>query len=233
MPEDVLLALSRRLEGDYKHALPYMNPEAYYRALIQSSFPQVEREDRFSAMQQNGFVMMPGLQDKQDAIRVEIGERPFGEKTDRLRPVVSKISSQLSHTQKEGSRGDFDKRLVIYKSPVSGDDVSASKWVEEINHACPVWIHPSFALNLGCKEWDWVLVQGPAGEIKTRVRLSEGIHPEVVAMECMGDAERACHLYRGDAPLRTAGRMGVTVRVVPHHHLLDGPVDLGRVTWAG
>ncbi|MBS1838642.1 MAG: hypothetical protein JST64_13200, partial [Actinobacteria bacterium] len=39
--------------------------------------------------------------------------------------------------------------------------------------------------------------------------------------------------FVADAPLVSAGRMGVTARVVPASRLLTTPVELGLVTWAG
>jgi hypothetical protein len=33
--------------------------------------------------------------------------------------------------------------------------------------------------------------------------------------------------------LSTAGRMGVTARVVPRHDLLEVPIEFGLVAWAG
>jgi anaerobic selenocysteine-containing dehydrogenase len=54
--------------------------------------------------------------------------------------------------------------------------------VDEIDHADPAMIHPEAAGELGIREGDRVELTGPAGSIRTRVRLTEGIHPEVVAM---------------------------------------------------
>lgn len=51
----------------------------------------------------------------------------------------------------------------------------------------------------------------------------------------MTDGERLDdhhHRYRGAAILSTAGRMGLTVRVVPRHDLVDAPVEFGLVAWA-
>ncbi len=51
----------------------------------------------------------------------------------------------------------------------------------------------------------------------------------------MADAGRTDdmhHRFVGDAPLDVAGRMGVTVRVVPRHRLVVTPNEFGRVAWA-
>lgn len=65
---------------------------------------------------------------------------------------------------------------------------------------------------------------GQSGELES---------PNMVAMTdegAIGDGHRA---FSGAAALDTAGRMGVTVRVVPRHELVDAPVEFGLVAWAG
>ena len=59
---------------------------------------------------------------------------------------------------------------------------------------------------------------------------------ELTTTAPMADGERLDdhhHRYRGTAVLDTAGRMGVTARVVPRHDLVDAAVEFGRVAWAG
>jgi anaerobic selenocysteine-containing dehydrogenase len=78
-------------------------------------------------------------------------------------------------------------------------------WVDEIDHAEPVLVHPETAEALGLNEGDWVAIRGAAGEIRTRVRLTEGIHPEVVAMTVATlDRGRAGPRQGEDVPGRLA-----------------------------
>lgn len=53
-----------------------------------------------------------------------------------------------------------------------------------------------------------------------------------VTMHDDGPVDDAHRRYVGAAKLSSAGRMGVTVRVVPHHPLVIDPVELGLVAWA-
>ena len=56
---------------------------------------------------------------------------------------------------------------------------------------------------------------------------------QIVLLQVHG-AEDEHHLrYTGTAVLSTAGRMGVTARVVPRHDLLEVPIEFGLVAWAG
>lgn len=57
--------------------------------------------------------------------------------------------------------------------------------------------------------------------------------PTTTSMTDAGPVDDRHRRFTGTAPLDVAGRMGVTVRVVPRHDLVDTPVELGMVAWAG
>jgi starch phosphorylase len=70
------------------------------------------------------------------------------------------------------------------------------------------------------------LLHGPVGQ---RGELdSVAIEP----MVAVGRDEDGHSRYRGDIACESAGRYGLTVRVVPAHPDLAAPVELGRVVWA-
>ena len=54
----------------------------------------------------------------------------------------------------------------------------------------------------------------------------------VVPMAKAGEAPDGHLRYRATFACEQAGRVGVTVRVVPSNPLLATPVELGRVAWA-
>jgi starch phosphorylase len=64
---------------------------------------------------------------------------------------------------------------------------------------------------------------GQSGELES---------PTTVSMTVEGQIDDQHLRYTGDAELSTAGRMGLTVRVVPHHELVDLPTEFGLVAWA-
>jgi anaerobic selenocysteine-containing dehydrogenase len=57
-----------------------------------------------------------------------------------------------------------------------------SKWLYEISHKNPVWIHPSEAQRLGVKTGDLIRVETEIGYFVDKVWLTEGIKPGVVAL---------------------------------------------------
>ena len=64
---------------------------------------------------------------------------------------------------------------------------------------------------------------GQAGELENTSNL---------VMSPVGHLDDGHLSYRVELPLETAGRRGITVRVVPRHPLLTDPLELGCVSWA-
>ncbi len=73
--------------------------------------------------------------------------------------------------------------LVIHQWMVHTHDRTANcMWLSEIVHDNPMMINTDVARELGLKDYDQVRVISKVGEITTRVRLVEGIHPRVVSI---------------------------------------------------
>ncbi len=73
--------------------------------------------------------------------------------------------------------------LITFQWNVHTHDRTAdSMWLSEIVHANPMLMNEQAGRRLGLKTGDTVRVSGPAGEIETRIRLTQGIHPDVVAI---------------------------------------------------
>jgi anaerobic selenocysteine-containing dehydrogenase len=56
-----------------------------------------------------------------------------------------------------------------------------AKWLNEIAHANPVWIHPIDAARIGVRNGDLVRVETDSGHLVNRAWVTEGIRPGVVA----------------------------------------------------
>jgi anaerobic selenocysteine-containing dehydrogenase len=111
-----------------------------------------------------------------------------------------------------------------------------SKWLQEIVHSNPAWINPATAAQLGLGEGDWVDVHGyrpadpaipggdgsPIGVLRTRVHLTEGVHPKVLAI--------SHNVGRGHGgPVATNSTDPVEA---PGYQPGDDP-DTTRIWWAG
>jgi anaerobic selenocysteine-containing dehydrogenase len=56
-----------------------------------------------------------------------------------------------------------------------------SKWLQEISHTNPLWVHPEDARRIGVATGDLARVRTRIGHFVPRVWVTEGIHPGVVA----------------------------------------------------
>jgi hypothetical protein len=56
-----------------------------------------------------------------------------------------------------------------------------SKWLDEIAHSNPLWVHPAHAARLGVDTGDLVRVETRVGHFVTKAWVTEGIRPGVVA----------------------------------------------------
>ena len=134
---------------------------------------------------------------------------------------------ELSADGHAGARelATFRARLDDLWHQVHVDRVEADESVADLGTRRQI----SAVVSLGELHPDEVEVQlvyghvGQSGELE-----SAAASP----MTDAGQIDDLHHRYCGDAPLDVAGRMGVTVRVVPRHRLVSAPTEFGLVAWA-
>jgi anaerobic selenocysteine-containing dehydrogenase len=72
--------------------------------------------------------------------------------------------------------------ISTFRLPIQIHTRSANaKWLDEIAHTNPLWIHPNHAARLGLRTGDLVRVETEIGYFVVRAWLTEGIRPDVVA----------------------------------------------------
>ena len=79
------------------------------------------------------------------------------------------------------SENEFDL-LPNYRLPTLIHTRSAVKWLYEITHNNPLWIHTDDANRIGIKTDDLVKVETEIGYFVTRCWVTEGLKPGIVAM---------------------------------------------------
>ncbi len=73
--------------------------------------------------------------------------------------------------------------LTTYKVNVHTQSRTASlKYLSELYHKNPAWINPKTAVARGIQDGDLIRVASKLGYIVTRAHVTEGIHPDVVAI---------------------------------------------------
>jgi anaerobic selenocysteine-containing dehydrogenase len=72
--------------------------------------------------------------------------------------------------------------MVTYKVNVHTQARTSNlKWLQEIHHKNPMWINTETAAARGIKDEDLVRITSQIGYVVTRARVTEGIHPKVIA----------------------------------------------------
>ncbi len=181
--DEVLLEIARRAEGALASAFPFESVEKYYLSLLGETFPLSNPVELMASMKKNGFGLSPKGRKKGAGQGGESeGILSSGDARFELAGLVSETVPRLSLPVEKKTK-PIERTLILYASPFRDPGAPPSRWLDELDHCCPVWVHPEAAAEIGCNEGDWVRVKGPAGEVRTRVRLTQGIHPEAVAMQ--------------------------------------------------
>jgi len=72
--------------------------------------------------------------------------------------------------------------LVTFSRNIVSSQLANCKYLVEIAHDNPLWIHPITAEKMGIKNGNRVKLQTSIGEIEVKARLTESIHPQTVSL---------------------------------------------------
>lgn len=87
-----------------------------------------------------------------------------------------------SHVHSEHLGEDQTVLISTFRLPVQIHTRSANaKWLDEIAHTNPLWIHPTHAARLGVNTGDLVRVETEIGHFVVKAWVTEGIRPGIVA----------------------------------------------------
>lgn len=90
-------------------------------------------------------------------------------------PVYKRLESR--------NKKDSELVLVTFKVNVHTQSRTASlKYLAELYHKNPAWINPKTARARGIQDGDLIRITSTVGHVVTRAHLTEGIHPEVIAV---------------------------------------------------
>jgi len=147
---------------------------------------------------------------------------------ERLYLPAAERSVELTDDGFAGARGvaAFRSRLAGSWHRVHVDQLEADDSIADLGAERQV----EATVALGALDPAEVEVQLVVGRVGQSGELED---ISTVVMKDEGMSDDSHHRYVGGAPLDAAGRMGVTVRVVPFHPLVTAPLDLGYIAWAG
>jgi anaerobic selenocysteine-containing dehydrogenase len=117
-----------------------------------------------------------------------------------------------SHVHRDNLNPGQTVLISTFRLPVQIHTRSANaKWLDEIAHTNPLWIHPSHARSLSVKTGDLVRVETETGHFVLRAWVTEGIRPDVVACSHhMGRWKLAAHEGEGQRQLMQTVSLGHT-----------------------
>ena len=205
---DVCLELARR-DPDLARYFKFSTEESYLKGLV-SGVPGLAQSGGWDYLRANGV----WYGDAPPAYRTYAGGgfgTPSGKIEIYSKDLADKGQSPLpvwNSVPEYELEADEGLHMVTFKWSVLTSSLATSKWLSEIVHDNPLWLNPETAAEMGIKKGDIVTVSSPVGEIKTRVRLTQGIHPRVVAMSgqvghsAMGRVARAEKFVSPDADTR-------------------------------
>lgn len=107
--------------------------------------------------------------------RIEIYKESFREYGFNPLPTYKRLASR--------NKDPDELVLTTYKVNVHTQSRTASlKYLAEMYHKNPAWMNPKRATELGVGDGDLIRITSPLGYMVTRAHLTEGIHPEVIAV---------------------------------------------------
>ena len=87
-----------------------------------------------------------------------------------------------SHVHPDNLESDQTILISTFRLPIQIHTRSANaKWLNEIAHTNPLWLHPSHAQTLGVRTGDLVRVETEIGYFVVKTWVTEGIKPGIVA----------------------------------------------------
>jgi anaerobic selenocysteine-containing dehydrogenase len=146
-----------------------------------------------------------------------------------------------SHVHPANMAADQMVLLSTFRLPTQIHTRSAnSKWLDELAHTNPVWIHPSDAARLGVScTGDLLRVETDIGYFVAKAWITEGIRPGVVACSHhMGRWKLTGHDQRAGGMMATVGlERDTDGRWAMHHTESVGPYrsddpDTARIWWS-
>ncbi len=115
----------------------------------------------------------------------------------------------LSH---EDKRGDFDLYCIYYRVPFhTFTSTQNNPWLDEISRIDPFFyniaMNAETARSKGFQDGDWIELESAytGGKVRGRVKLSQCVHPEVVAV-CSGGGH-----WARDLPVQRDSDNGVSI----------------------
>jgi len=179
--DTVLLNLSQRIGGQLASYFSFKSTREYVQKVVEQ-VEGLDKADGFHHLEQHGFWIAPNMSASY------LGYEKTGFRTPSRKFEInlkqldrSEPSGSGKITAKSSTNGE-ELTLITFSRNIMASPLANCKYLAEIAHDNPLWIHPETAAMKGIQDGDPVKLQTSVGEIATKIRLTESIHPQTVAL---------------------------------------------------
>jgi anaerobic selenocysteine-containing dehydrogenase len=181
---DTCIGLSKGLGEDMRKAFPYSRSEDFI-AKTAAKIEGLPKAGGFELLKKKGVWFDPAAKPLYRSYEKRGFPTPSGKFeifSPRLQakgapPLPVYLPIQAHQGIKEG-----ELILTIHRANVMTLRLANAKWLAEILHTNTLWINSRTAQAMGLRTGDRVKVTSSAGNLTVPVRLSNGLHPQAVAL---------------------------------------------------
>lgn len=180
---DVCIELGRRVAGGMEKYFAFRTAQDYIKS-VASKIPGLHQAGGFEYLREHGVWYDAKLGPQYRSY--ESGG--FATRSGKLELKWEDLqggsgSSLPGYSPENGiqSAGNDDLVFVTFKFAALTSSLAASKWLSEIVHGNELLMNTSAGASRGIKTGDMVEIKSSVGSVLMKVRLTQGIHPRVVA----------------------------------------------------
>ncbi len=182
---DIMISLAHQVGGGMERYLEFDSAQGYLRRLV-AEIPELAGAGGLAYLREHGFWFNRARKANYQAYRqhgFSTPSRKFEIYSERLNavgmPPLPTYTPIPSHQNVEGEA----LVLVTFQPNVHTHWLTGNQmWLSEVVHDNPLWINTQTAHQLGIGQGDRVRVTSKAGRFETHAWVTEGIHPQVVAV---------------------------------------------------
>jgi thiosulfate reductase/polysulfide reductase chain A len=178
--DDILLTLGTRLKEDSAQFFAFPTVENYLTAAV-SKVSSLAQAGALPMLREQGVWFDP------TATPQRVPPTGFATASGKveLAGALAALAAEVrpSPTLSDLSEGTSDLTMITYRPNVHSGEYSANCWwLAEIAHSNALLINPISAQRRGIQQGQRVNIVSIVGSVEARVRITQGIHPQVVAL---------------------------------------------------
>ncbi len=182
---EILTLLARRLGGEVERYFDFASPKAYLRRLI-DGIPRLVAAGGLDYLQDRGFWVDPEAGPRYRSYEEGGFDTPSGKfevYSQRLQAAGFPALPSYVPIPAHKHLADGELILTTFQCNVHTHWLTGNQmWLSEIVHDNPLWLNTGTARRLGIEQGDRVRVTSGSGQFVTRAWVTEGMHPQAVAV---------------------------------------------------